>query len=196
MSLAELRASKKTSLPERTYSLCLAQGLVAEAQALTEERDALLLQARRARSDEPEAPAPPQRMNAPVDPRQDEIDARMVALFDEMREATGVLRLQAVESGKWRDWVAANPPRMVERDGKQVLHPIDAEVAYGYCDADALLDDMETYAASWNGEPLGAGEWAWLVTQAANGDLREMCKIVVQMHESEGSRAPFSPTPS
>ena len=36
-SLAELRASSRTSLPERAYSLCLAQSLVAELQALEEE---------------------------------------------------------------------------------------------------------------------------------------------------------------
>lgn len=181
-SLAEMRQSPRASLPERAYALCLAQGLVAEAQSLEEERAVLAVEPP---PSDPDVPQPPRRMSeAPPepDPRIAEIDGRLEALWGEMREHTGELRLRGVSDGEWRRWVAAHPSR---EDNKR-----DDAAAYGFCNADDLADDLGTYAASWNGDPLGEGDWEFIANRAAPGDVKELCRIVVQMHEVAGAQAP------
>jgi hypothetical protein len=71
----------------------------------------------------------------------------------------------------------------------------DLEVSYGYCNAVALMASLGDYAKSWNGDDLKPGDWDFIEANAASGDLKELCKIVVQMHEGPGSR-PFLPRPS
>jgi hypothetical protein len=193
-SLAELRASTRVGLPERTYDLCLAQSLVAEAQSLESEKRDLLLAAETAAEK-----GEPRRVGQKPDPRIDEIDARLAALLDEMAEHTGELRLRGVDAGSWRRWTDAHPARESGRDekGRPIINAVDEAVAYGLCDATALLADLGSYVVSWNGDPLGEGDWEFLANRAAPGDLNELCKIVVQLHETTGFRAPKSrPTSS
>lgn len=187
-SLAELRASAHTKLPERTYSLCLAQGLVAEVQRLEEERTEILLE----QAGEEGQSKRPRRGGEGPNPRLAEIDARLAELYEEMREHTGSLRLRGINAGKWRRWIDDNPPRIAEYDpqGKPILNPLDIAAAYGYCNSSALAETLGEYAAAWNDEPLDADGWAFIAQTAAPGDLKELCKIVVQMHEAVGSRAP------
>lgn len=202
-SLAELRASAHTSLPERAYSLCLAQGLVAEAQSLQQERGDLDLERATltvGRTDENgEASGPPKRVGegdpprvAEIDARLAEIDERLEVLADEMRDHTGELRLRAIPAGEWRRWVDTNPAR---EDSK-----IDEDAAYGLCDSSALLGSLRRFATSYNGDDLGEGDWDFIANRAAPGDLKAICREVVQMHElagalPKGSRKGSSATP-
>lgn len=177
-SLAELRASSRTSLPERAYSLCLAQALVAEVQALEEEEAALRVEVQRRL----ESDAPKRQAERVSDPRLGEIADRKAALYDEMREHTGELRLRGVSAGEWRRWVDAHPAREKNQ--------FDAGAAYGLCNASDLLAALSDYVVSWNGDPLAEGDWEFIANRAPSGDLAELCRLVVQMHETPGVRAP------
>jgi hypothetical protein len=100
---------------------------------------------------------------------------KLGALREEMAEHTGTLTLIGIEDGKWREWVDAHPARA---DNSR-----DRNVAFGYCNADDLIETLGTYANAWNGEPLAAGDWDWIKSQAAPGDLKELAQLVVSMHE-------------
>lgn len=190
-SLAELRQSSRTSLPERTYEMCLAQALVAETQALEQEKRELGIASRRTSTDD-DTLAPPRKMGQPSSPRIVEIDARLESLYDEMREHTGQLLLRGVTSGQWRRWVSENPPREDGRDdnSRPVTLAIDEQVALGYCDSAALMNNLGKYAAEWNGTPLEPGDWDWLEEHAAPGDLKAIAQVIVVMHEGPGAK-PF-----
>lgn len=192
-SLAQLRQSPRTSLPERSYTLCLSQAIVAEIQALETEKNGLEIEARRKEDDEDAPPAKRRKMGEGQNPRIDEIDARLEVLYDEMRQHEGQLLLRGETNGAWRRWCDANPARENGRDerGRPVILAIDQTVAYGYCNASALIDRLGDFAAAWNGEALETGDWAWLEEKAPPGDLKEMARWVVQMHEATGARAPF-----
>lgn len=171
-SLAELRQSPRVGLPERTYTLCLASSLLGEVQALVEE----LAEVEQAEGvdEDGERKGPPKRMaetsRGPV------IRARLGELREEMAEDSGELTLRAIDEGAWRRWVDEHPAREE--------HVRDESVAYGVCNADALLDDLATYAKAWNGEPLADGDWLWIKSQAAPGDLKAIARLVVMMHEA------------
>lgn len=190
-SLAELRQSSRTSLPERTYEMCLSQALVAETQALEQEKRELGIASRRSDADA-DSPTPPRKMGQASSPRVVEINARLEELYDEMREHTGKLLLRGVTSGKWRRWVSENPAREDGRDdnGRAVTLSADEQIALGYCDASALMTSLGDYAAEWNGVPLEAGDWSWLEEHAAPGDLKAIAQVVVVMHEGPGAK-PF-----
>lgn len=165
-SLAELRQSPRVGLPERTYSLCLASALVGEVQRLLNELEELA-------PGEEDGPRPPKRMGDGG--RVQEIRESLRALSEEMREHTGDLLIRGVDGGQWRLWVDANPPR---EDNAR-----DTQLAYGVCNADALIDALGTFAAAWNGDPLAEGDWAFIASKAAPGDLMEIASLVVKMHE-------------
>lgn len=176
-TLAELRANPPKSRPERSVTLCLAPHLVAEVQALSDELAAIPLASR---VDNEEREGPPARVGQGEHPRVTEIKARLAELVDEMAEHEGELRLRATSDGEWRRWVNAHPAR----DEKEPGHKRDQEVTFGFCDADALIDDLETYAFSWNGEPLVDGDWAMLTENIGGPDLKQIATSVVAMHES------------
>lgn len=189
-SIAELRASRHTALPERTMPLCLAQKLVAEVQSLQEERDAILHSERAVEGE----PSRPRRQADKPNPRLTEIAARFDELSDEMREHTGELRIRAITGGEWRRWVDAHPAREAGRrdDGQPLFHQIDETIAYGICNAVDLYNDLQRFAVSWNGDELAEGDWDFIANRAAPGDLNEVCRQVVQMHEAVGAKAPLS----
>lgn len=171
MSLDALRASDRTGLPERTYPLCLASALVGEVQSvLTELREAEQVEAARQDSDNPT----PRRVGEP--PVTAPIRARLATLRDEMAEHTGTLTLQAVTEGKWRTWVDEHPAR----EGNKR----DAQIAYGCCNADDLLDDLEQFATKWNEDPIKPGDWDFILANAAPGDVKSLVQLVVVMHET------------
>ncbi|WP_166390314.1 hypothetical protein [Nocardioides ochotonae] len=201
MTIEELMASPHAGLPERTYALCVAQKLVAETQALEERRHALRVSTAAAGgdagSDEAPASSRPRRATDRPDPELGPLEERLKELYFEMEKHTGSLLLRGIEIGEWRRWVQANPPRMEEREGGEpTLSRVDDYATYGVCDADALLEDLGRFAAAWNGAALTPTQWQWLRSKASPGDLLEMCRWVVQMHESKGARAPLSPRPS
>jgi hypothetical protein len=59
-----------------------------------------------------------------------------------------------------------------------------------------LLEHLEQYVVSWNGDPVSTEDWEFISSHAAPGDLKEVVKTVVTMHEGTGSRAPKLPSPS
>lgn len=171
-TLAELRQSPRVGLPERTYSLCLASKLIGEIRTLAIELDEAETVAAAQREDDANTTRPRRAGEAsPVTA----IRERLAALREEMVEHTGTLTLLGVDEGKWRTWVDAHPART--DNGR------DRQIALGYCNADDLLDDLGTYAHAWNGDPLAVGDWDWIRSQAAPGDLKELGRLVVSMHE-------------
>lgn len=177
-SLAELRAQKPDALAERAYTLCLAPHLVAEVQMLTEELSELPDPT--IEGHDGERVAAPRRLGEGPNPRAVEIRERLTVLLDEMAEYEGELRLRAKKTdGEWRQWVNEHPARGEDEPG----HRRDLEVTFGYCNADALMDDLETYAHAWNGEPLAEGDWAML--KVGNADKKKLATLVAVMYESD-----------
>lgn len=191
LSIAQMRNSSAVGLPERSIRMCLAQKLVAEVRIL--EREKADLAPARGEDGKPQGPG---RIGDPSAVRVAEIDTRLAVLLDEMREHTGTLTVRAIAAGEWRRWADLNPARGTHDDkGKRITDPIDLDVGYGYVNAAALLESLNTFAVEWNGEPLGASEWEFIATKAAPGDLSELCRQVVQIHENVG-QIPKSLTPS
>lgn len=186
-SIAEMRQSQRVSLPKRTMHLCLAQGVVAEVQQLENERQELVIAAGR----EVVEGSPRRLLEAPMPPRVAEIVERLTALEDEMREHTGELGMTGKSAGEWLRWKARNPARYsVDDAGRRQVETIDQNASFGHCDAEALFDSLGDYATTWNGEPIAPDDWAFIISNAAPGDLTEMCREVVRMHEGSGATAP------
>lgn len=171
-SLADLRTSPHTSLPERSYSLCLAAGLVAEVQTLLDELDTLMVTTQ---SDDDKPTGPPKRLNDGPGPRIAAVNARLAEVWSEMDEHTGDLRLRAITDGEWRRWVDENPARPESAR--------DDDIAYGVCNADALMLNLGRFAHSWNGEPIAEQDWAFIESKAGHADLKQIARAVVTMHE-------------
>lgn len=189
-TLAELRADKSPSLPTRVLTICLDQRLLAQVQRLEMEKQDLTVE-EAARKGDPDNPRP-QRIGVGPDPRLAEIDNEMAALFDEMREAEGELLLRATEGGVWQRWKDAHPAR----EGNQT----DEQVAYGLCDATALLDSLATYVVSWDGDELTESDWVSVFApRVAPADLSNIVTTVVSLHEARvavpKSRPASSETP-
>lgn len=172
-SLVELRQSSRVGLPERSYQLCLAPKLVAEVQALVSQLEDAQIAAEAQREGD-EGAAKPKRLGEKFEVV--EIRTRLAGLQQEMADHTGTLTLRGMTEGAWRLWVDEHPAR---KDNER-----DEALAYGMCNADALIDSMESFAHAWNGEPLGAGDWDFLRDNAAAGDIKAIAQLVVAMHET------------
>lgn len=188
-----MRAGGVSRLPTRTVEICLAQDLVAEAESLGRERVDVLVGAGRA-PDGDEPLAPRKLSEPPVPARIGEIDARLEAIYDEMRDHTGTLRLRGEPSGAWRRWADANPPRIdgTDDDGRPQFHPVDVDAAGGYCNASALLERLRDFAEAWDDQPISDEDWDYLISNAAPGDLKDVVRKIVDMQEAGGSLAPKS----
>lgn len=171
-TLAELRQSERVGLPKRTYSLCLAPALVDEVRQLVEQlEEAQAVSAAQREGDATTAPPRRAGESSPVLAIRD----RLRALREEMAEHTGELTMQGVTEGEWRAWVDEHPAR--EDNGR------DRRVAFGYCNADDLIDELGSYAHAWNGDKLTPGDWDFIRANAAPGDIKELVQAVVSMHE-------------
>lgn len=187
LSIEQMRAGGVSSRGTDALELCLAQHLVSRVKALQFERAAVAVSMAR----EDGEPDPNQKLGG-VPSRLAEIDAELGTLYDEMRERTGVLTLEAEPTGDWIRWRDAHPARKdgEDKDGRPILSPIDQTVTWGWCDSSALLARLGDFASAWNGEPLKPGEWDWIVDNAVPGDLKEACQRVVALHENAGEHAP------
>jgi hypothetical protein len=185
MKLSEMREGGSRR-PTRTIEICLAQDLVAETETLG--RELLDLKIATGRGDDDDVPRKLSEGGLP--PRAAEIEARLEAIYDEMVEHTGTLRLRAESPGAWQRWKDAHPPRVEDEDGRQTVSPLDLDVAAGYCNATDLFDRLRDFAESWNDEPITDDDWAYLIDNAAAGDLKDACRRVIDMHEAGGSHAP------
>lgn len=190
LSIEQMRSGGGNRRGTDALELCLAQHLVARVKALQFERAALVVEIER--TEDGEKPSSLKLGQGANPPRVEEIDAELGSLYDEMREHTGVLTLEAEPSGEWIRWRDAHPARQNGEDaqGRPLINPIDQTVTWGWCDSSALLSRLGDFAAEWNGEPLKPGEWDWIVDNAVPGDLKEACQRVVALHENVGERAP------
>lgn len=204
LTIAQMRARTHERPRKRsstTMELCLAQDLISEVERLSIEKADLLVEAGRTPQRDPDEAGPPQKASrggSVAPPRLAEIDTRLAELYDEMHDHTGQLTLEAEEAGKWRQWVDANPPRMVhhEDSDQPTMMPVDQSIALGWCNAAALLERLGDFASEWNGEPVTADDWKFITATAAPGDLKQACRNVVQLHEQGGQFAPKSRKPS
>lgn len=172
-SLAELRQSSRVGLPQRSYQLCVSSAILGEYQSLWAQlEDAEIAAVAQSEGDETKARPKRQAEASPAG----KIRARLAELRDELAEHTGTLTLQGVTEGDWRLWVDAHPAREASER--------DATIAFGCCNADDLIDNLGTFAHSWNGEPLAPGDWDFLESNAAPGDVKTLAQLVVTMHES------------
>jgi hypothetical protein len=180
-SLADLRANPLVeSRPERSLTVCLKPQLVARVQSLTAELETLPAADRV--DDDGNRTAPPRRLGEVGEhPRATEIRAELNALADEMEQYEGELTLRATSDGDWRIWANQHPARVEGKPG----HLRDVEIAGGYCDADALIDDLGKYVYAWNGDPLAASDWANLFEpNLAMPFKKQAASMVVSMFES------------
>lgn len=181
-SLADLRANPPKSRAERAHTLFLAPEKMAEMQALTAELNSILLANPPTSGDGETTDGPPRRVGQGEDPRATEIRARMAALLEEMAEVEGEMRVRAnLTDGEWRRWADDHPARAKGSTG----YERDARVTGGYCNTDALIEDLATYVHSWNGDPLSEGDWANIfVESVAPGDKQVLASLVVDLYES------------
>lgn len=192
-TVAELRANKPTGRPLRTMSVCLKPELMAEVQALTAEHDRLLaLVPAPVDEDGDEKDGPPGRMGgespeakrerADAEAQVSEIRDRLAALLDEMAEYEGEMTLRAnLSDGEWRRWLNAHPARSEGEPG----HERDDRVTVGFCNADALIDDLGTFVHQWNGEHITATDWAEVFEPAiGTADKATMATRIVELYES------------
>lgn len=174
-SLAELRKSKPASLPTRVVTVCLDLEVLAEVQRLEGEKSDLHVELQGIAASSASQSRPNPRVAA-INARVAEIDDELTAKFDRMRESEGELLLRATSGGAWQRWKDDHPAR---EDNKS-----DEAIAYGFCNASDLLDDLSKYVVEWNGEPFGKGDWDELFAdRVAPADLRAICSLVVEMHE-------------
>lgn len=172
-SLAELRQSPRVGLPRRAYQLCVSSAILGEYQSLLAQlEDATATEA--AQSEGDESRARPKRMGEKSSAA--DIRARLSELRGDLAEHTGTLVLQGITEGEWRLWVDAHPAR---EDSDR-----DNTLAFGCCNADDLIDNLGTFAHSWNGDDLKPGDWDFLKANAAPGDIKTLAQLVVTMHES------------
>lgn len=190
-SLSDLRAEKRDNRETHPYTACLARDLVAEVQTLTTELGEVDAQIEERPKPDGEG-APPARMgqgesqeSKAARKRAGEIRERLAELLDLMADYEGELIVRANrDEGEWRRWANAHPARDEDTPG----HFRDLEVTGGYCNADDLIDDLATYAYTWNGERLADGDWD--VLNIAPPDKKQIAKIVVGMYESVAFSAP------
>ena len=177
LSIAQMRESGSVGLPERTLRMCLAQKLVAEVQRLESEKASL------APGQTEDGKAKPRRNGDPSALRIKEIDERLAELLAEMDEHTGTLTIRGISGGEWRRWADDHPARTqgADDEGRPQIHPLDADVAYGRVNVSDLLATLDVYAVAWDGTPFGPGDWEFIASQAAPGDLAEVCRRVVQI---------------
>lgn len=179
-TLADLRADKPRSRPERVIPLCLAPHLVAEVQTLLEELEAL--PAAIARGQEAGEDGPPPRMSDGEDPRGQVIRARLAEVLADMEQYEGLLRLRATPAdGDWRLWVNEHPARGEDKPSERQR---DLEITRGYCNADDLIDDLAKYAYQWGDDLLEEGDWESLFEPNISGpDKKQLAQAVVAMYE-------------
>lgn len=187
-SLSDLRAEKRDNRETRPFTACLARDLLAEVQQLTDELDQVTvhIEAPSQDDDEKGRQSEPRRMgqgesaeSKAARARAAEIRDRLADVLDEMAEYEGELIVRANRTeGEWRQWTNEHPARDEDDPG----HFRDLEVAFGYCNADDLIDDLATYAHTWNGEPLTNGDWE--VLGVAPPDKKKVAQLVVDMYES------------
>lgn len=184
-TLAELRARANKALPTHVQVITLDQDLVADIQRLEAERDDLTNDMRRTDGDGNRTGEPTKAgQGSHSVARLEEIASELAARYDQMRASEGELLVRAITGGEWQRWKDEHPPR----EGNVT----DERIGWGLLNASDLLADLGLFVVSWNGEPLGEGDWQMLADQMPAGDLRDVTSAVIALHERSGVRIPKS----
>ena len=196
MKLSEMKASPDVGRPEQTYPICAAGKLVRELKAADdaffEAQDALEAEQKRA-EDRAEGGGPPTRLSEASPLPALEQAAREAAetadaIRARMQEHTIVLSLRALQNGEWRQWVAKHPAR--DEEGDPAGHARDQQWAGGFCNIDDLIADLgsaypsgDRIITAYGDESPADDSWAFILGNAAPGDLTRLASTVVGMHE-------------
>lgn len=176
-SLSDLEANPPNSRLERSFDVILDAALVRRVADLTVEINTLS-----------------QSRKGADKARYVEVVEELVALQPALDEKSGTLVLRNnLTSGEWRNFVDENPPRSEGEKG----YERDQSRAVGMVNADALIDAIDSFAHTWDGDQLAPavrdhkGE---IVTPSQfnrllrdnipPGDLAEMATAVVLMYET------------
>lgn len=174
-TIAQMRAKGSPKRAETRKELCLAPHLISEVQRIQNEWQQIAA-GLPSKSDDEEKDGPPRRLGqASTDPRLKPLEERLAELHAEMREESGVLILRAIDGGEWLRWRSAHPARKDNR--------VDEEIGYGLINAEALANDLFQFVGSFNDEPVDVDDWAYVLGAAAPGDISDIVKVVIQMHE-------------
>lgn len=171
-TLAEILAEPKTERPRLTqeFEVYAGKGLehYAEIQRLTLEHDRLL-EASEGR---------PAKMGAGLPPEVAAIREQLLQRTAAAADYKGTVVLaNTLTEGEWIQWRIDHPAREKGRGGYRE----DMAITLGWCDSDALIADLDTYAVSWNGEPLGKGNFDALGIDRL--DKKVMARTVIGWYE-------------
>lgn len=171
-TLAEILAEPKTERPRltRDFEVYAGKGLehYAEIQRLTIEHDRLL----------EDSEGRPAKMGAGVPPEVAAIREQLRELTDLAADYKGTVTLANTRTeGEWIQWRIAHPAREKGEGGYRE----DMAITLGWCDSDALIDDLATFAVSWNGEPLAKGNFDALGIDRL--DKKVMARTVIGWYE-------------
>lgn len=181
MKLADMLA-EEPSMPTSLHYVCLDGQAVVEFERLEREKALILAEKGPAKIRKASEEAPP------PDPRIVAIDEQMDKLDDRRRGRSGDLTLRATDGGAWTRWIAANPARE-DND-------LDNRVALGYCNAEALINDLGKYVETWDGgdgpEPIDAPAWEKLAVRLNPKTLHDLATGVVRLHAVAWAALPKS----
>lgn len=182
-SISELRASGQVRRRTRDHTICLDVELADQYREKRQE----LYEAAAELEEAGEAKQQPGRLGSrphkELRERVEALGAELDELADQMAEFEVVVTLQQAETEAWNDWAAANPPReqLADEMGRRALVIRDAQHG-GRCNFDALVKDLDTWVIALNGSPVADGEWEWLVSKAAPGDVDDVAGAVLELH--------------
>lgn len=202
-TLAELRAqSGPKPLPRKTVTVTLVEGqhllaemesLLAEAVDLEREKNQIAekVSGQNAEGDPTGGPlksgqgANLSQRAEEIEVRMDELEARVKAIPDDLREFQGELDLTGFSGGDWQRFKDDNPPR----EGNEQ----DKRLTSGHCDASALFNALGRFVKGWNGEPVTAADWdTFLAERIAYADRRDLIPTIVKMYENKAATLPKS----
>lgn len=185
-SIAEMRASGHVRRPTRDFTICLDSDLADEHAAKRQELVEAVA-ALEAEKDKPQAPgrlgtrekAAVKAARERVEQLGDELDA----IADRMAEFEVLVTVERAETEAWNDWAAEHPPREQPPDelGRRSLIIRDAQHG-GRVNFDALIKDLAEWVIALNGAPLADGDWAWVMSKAAPGNVDDLADGVLEMH--------------
>lgn len=118
------------------------------------------------------------------DPKKVELREKLRADLAEARErvkaSLGQLKVETIDGGAWARWKDEHPPR--ENSTADVLYGL------GIVDTTALLEDLDQWVVSWEGEPLADGDWEMFAPLSS--ELARCVQTVVMLQEQGLSNAP------
>lgn len=171
-SLAEILAEPMIERPRRSEKFEVYAGkgleLYAEIQRLSAEHDRII----------EEAAERPRKMGDGVPPEAQALRDRMRELAHQAEDYKGTIVLANKRTeGEWIQWRIDHPGREKGHGGYRE----DMAITLGWCDSDALIEDIGTYAESWNGEPLTKAAFDALGIDRL--DKKVMARVVIGWYE-------------